>query len=54
MTRTEIIREAVAYWNWKWPDELWTGIMFFKGERITLGEFHAALAAQSNQGEKAE
>lgn len=39
--RNKAIGEAVAYYNGKWPDELWSGVMFFNGERISLGEFYA-------------
>jgi hypothetical protein len=39
--KSEIINEARNYFNGKWPEELWTGIMFFKGERITREEFEA-------------
>ena len=40
--RNEIIKEARAYWRFKWPEQLWTGVMFFKGERITREEFELA------------
>lgn len=39
--REEIIHDARVYWNFKWPEQLWTGVMFFKGERITRQEFEA-------------
>lgn len=39
--RQEIIQKARAYFNQKWPEELWTGVMFFMGERITREEFEA-------------
>jgi hypothetical protein len=34
---------AVAYHNMKWPEELYSGIMFFQGLRITIGEFQAVV-----------
>lgn len=39
--KIEIINEARMYWSFKWPEQLWTGLMFFKGERITREEFEA-------------
>ncbi len=38
--RDETIREARDHFK-TWPDQLWTGVMFFKGERITREEFEA-------------
>lgn len=34
-----IVLRACAYFNWKWPKDLTSGIMFFEGKRITLIEF---------------
>lgn len=47
----ETIREAVAYFDRQWPEQLISGVMFFKGLRITKAEF-SALATQekSNVG----
>lgn len=39
--RESIIAETRNYWDYKWSKELWTGIMFFRGERITRKEFEA-------------
>jgi hypothetical protein len=39
--REDEIRRAVAYNDGKWPSQLWTGIMFFNGLRITKQEFIA-------------
>lgn len=39
MTRQEVITEARSYFGGKWPENLWTGVMFFMGERITREEF---------------
>lgn len=39
MNRSEIIKEARAFFDNKWPKQLWTGVMFFKGLRITKDEF---------------
>jgi hypothetical protein len=44
MTDEDAIQEALAYYEGKWPPELWTGVMFFKGTRITKQEFDAARA----------
>lgn len=44
--RAKIIREALAHVGGKWPEELLSGVMFFKGERITKIEFDAARAAK--------
>lgn len=35
-----IIREACNYYNWKFPEELWTGVLFYKGYKITIEEFN--------------
>lgn len=34
-----VVRECVAHCNYKWPKQLTSGIMFFRGERITIEEF---------------
>lgn len=38
----ERIREAAAAWNHCWPAQLESGVMFFKGLRITRAEFELA------------
>lgn len=39
MTREEIIKEAYLKNYGSWPQELFTGVMFYKGERITVQDF---------------
>lgn len=39
--KAQIIAEVKALNGSKWPRELWTGVMFFDGERITREEFEA-------------
>lgn len=41
MKQPDVVRRACHYWNYKWPEELWTGIMYFDGETITIEEFNA-------------
>ena len=36
----ETILRAVYFYNCKWPKDLFTGIMFFEGKRITIDEFN--------------
>lgn len=38
--RIIIIRLACANSNYKWPKELYTGIMFYMGYKITVEEFN--------------
>lgn len=39
-----VVRRA-AYWHdYKWPEQLSSGIMFFDGERITIEEFQEQVA----------
>jgi len=40
------LAEAIEHHNGKWPEKLYSGVMFFKGVRITKVEFDAA----TNQG----
>ncbi|MGE5650912.1 MAG: hypothetical protein ACM34A_12015 [Bacillota bacterium] len=40
------VREAVAYHGSKWPEELYSGVMFFKGARITKAEFEGIAKEQ--------
>ncbi len=42
MSKHEAIALACRDYNYKWPEELWTGVMFYKGFRITKDEFEAA------------
>lgn len=35
-----IIRMACAFYNYRWPEILSSGIMFFHGQRITIEEFN--------------
>lgn len=45
--RDRTIRQAVVYHDGQWPQELYSGVMFFNGERITENQFKNAIAAQS-------
>ncbi len=38
--RQILLRKCCAYHNYEWPSELWTGVMFYNGERITIEEFN--------------
>ena len=38
-TKKQIIRRACAAFNYKWPEQLSSGIMFFEGQKITIEEF---------------
>jgi hypothetical protein len=40
MDRIMIIRQACYCYNYKFPKELWTGILLFKGIDITIEEFN--------------
>lgn len=40
-SREQIIQEARKHHGDKWPESLWTGVMFFMGQRITKQEFEA-------------
>lgn len=35
----QILVECVLYYRFKWPIQLWTGVMFFKGFRVTIQDF---------------
>lgn len=39
--RLSIIKNACIYFNFQWPRELTSGVMFFGGERITRREFQS-------------
>ena len=43
LTKSAIIFRAINYYGYKWPEELISGIMFFEGETITVGEFMSAV-----------
>lgn len=38
-TRAEVIDLARAHFDYEWPEQLTSGVMFFMGERITKREF---------------
>lgn len=42
MHRMSMIREAVIHHKYKWPEQLTSGVMFYRGERITIKEFNQA------------
>lgn len=39
LDRLSIIKSACLYFNFHWPPDLTSGVMFFGGERITRREF---------------
>jgi hypothetical protein len=39
MTREQLIYRAIAYFNYEFPKELTSGILFFRGEKIYIKEF---------------
>lgn len=41
LEKRQIIRQAVIDSNYKWPQQLDSGIMFYKGLRITIDEFNS-------------
>lgn len=41
MNKILAIRSALAHYSYKWPKELWTGVMFYQGHKITIEEFNA-------------
>lgn len=43
MNRQQIIMECIVERDFRWPRELVSGVMFFKGERITIDEFAEAV-----------
>ncbi len=47
----DTIRDAVIHCNFTWPKQLTSGVMFFKGQRITRAEFKR-IANQLARGEK--
>lgn len=40
LNKAETIKSACDFYNYKWPKDLWTGVMFFKGQKITIKEFN--------------
>lgn len=50
--RSMIIGQAVVHHHYVWPEQLYTGVMFFNGQRITKAEFdeRAAIASQQEGG----
>ena len=47
MSKLLAIRSALSYHNYKWPKELWTGVMFYEGYKITIEEFEKALQEEN-------
>lgn len=43
MNKPLAIRSALIYHNYRWPKELWTGVMFYEGYKITIEEFNEQL-----------
>lgn len=41
MNEQQIIRRACVYYNYVWPKQLVSGVMFFEGTRITIEQFQA-------------
>lgn len=41
MSKELAIKEACYYFNYKWPKDLWTGVMFYEGYKITITEFNS-------------
>jgi hypothetical protein len=37
---SEAVKSACYFYNYKWPKELWSGVMFFDGARITIQQFN--------------
>lgn len=42
--KDEAIKSARKHYGSKWPEELWTGVMFYHGYRITIQEFNLSSA----------
>jgi hypothetical protein len=40
MSRIEAIKLACRHYDYKWPKELWSGVMLFEGYKITIQEFN--------------
>lgn len=38
--KEETIKLACEYYNYKWPRELVSGVMYFNGQTITIDEFN--------------
>ena len=47
MTDEQILHDAISFWTGEWPPELYSGVMFYKGLRITKQQFDAATKGQS-------
>lgn len=43
MKRDTAIRLACYHFEYKWPESLFTGVMFYLGYRITIEEFNACV-----------
>ena len=39
MNKKEAIKLACNYYDYKWPKELFSGVMFYDGHKITIEEF---------------
>ncbi len=37
--RTATVLEAIAHYGGKWPEQMYSGVMFYRGLRITHQEF---------------
>jgi hypothetical protein len=40
MTKDFAIKLACAYYNYKWPPRMTSGVMFYEGYKITIQEFN--------------
>lgn len=40
MNKKDAIKLACAFYDYKWPTELCSGVMFYEGHKITLEEFN--------------
>lgn len=48
MIKARLIKDARDYFKNEWPEQLWTGIMFFNGATITKAEFESTKATYQN------
>lgn len=40
MTIDDAVKQACAHYDYNWPKELTSGVMFFNGHRITIQQFN--------------
>jgi hypothetical protein len=40
MSKFDAIKLACAHYNYKWPKNLFSGIMFYYGHKINIDEFN--------------